>query len=95
MTNAPRNPIEWLMDKIRYTQDTVELRNIAMVLALALDDPEVVHTYFGKEMRREGFYDEYQDEPYDDGSGWLGEGKDDWDLATSLAEQQIRGVLGK
>jgi hypothetical protein len=95
MTNAPRNPIEWLMDRIRYEQDSTQLRNIAMVLCLSLEDPEPIHTYFGKEMEEEGFYDDYEDEPYDDGSDWLGEDKADWDLATSLAEGQIRGVLGK
>jgi hypothetical protein len=97
MANAPRSPIEWLHDKIRYEQDCTQLRNIAMVLLFSLDDPEPIHQYFGKEMDEEGFYDNYEKEnqKYDDGSGWLGDDKADWDMASSLAEGHIKGVLNK
>lgn len=97
MTNHPKSAREWLLDKIRYEQDSTQLRNIATVLLLGMDDEEVIHQYFGNEMDEEGFYDNYEgeDQEYDDGSGWLGDEKADWDIASDLSEGYIKGVLGK
>lgn len=95
MTDNPRSSIEWLANKIRYEQNREELRNIALLLVLALEDGDVVDQYFGKEMAEEGFYDNYEDEPYDDGSAWLGDDKEAFDIATGMTIGHIKGVIGK
>lgn len=89
-SRQPVNQQEWLLDKIRYNSNIEDLRNIALILCLTLDDLEVIDQYFGNELGDDGFYDNYEEEPYDDGSSWLGEDKEAFDIATGFLIDKIR-----
>lgn len=92
MTTKPRNPIEWLLDKVSYEQDNTELRNLALAAVMLLTEPESVEDVFQKEMEEDGYYDDEAE--HASASDWL-EDKEGWDMAIDLVTDNIKGKLGR
>lgn len=87
----PKNPIEWLHDRIAYCIDIEELRGHALALLLAVNDSDTIQDIYQNEMDADGYFDGY-DDGYDDGSDWLDD-KEAWDTAVDLHERVIRRRL--
>ena len=89
MTNTPSNTIEWLMDRIKYETDIEELRNHALVLLLAFDDPDKIEDIYQAELSQDGYYDHYEgeDQEYDPTGGRFAteEEREGWDLAIGFS----------
>lgn len=88
----PRNPIEWLFDKVRYESDIGELRNLAIAAVMIIEDGDAIQDVFQDEMDVDGYFD--KEAEHNDASDWL-EDKEAWDAAIDLTAGNIKNKLGR
>jgi len=89
----PKSPIEWLHDRIAYCENIEDLRSHTLALLLMVDNDQVQDVY-QEEMDQDGFFDDYADEPYDDGSDSIDD-KETWDTAIEYHLKTVRRKLGR
>lgn len=90
----PRSPYEWLYNRIAYCENIEDLRSHAMSLLIMVGDSDPIQDVYEQEMKDDGFFEDYEDEPYDDGSDWVDD-KETYDFALELHVRDTKRKLGR
>ncbi len=98
MATPPVNAIEWLYNKIKYAEKLEDVREYALMLIFSCGDADIIQDYYQEELDEEGYFQNYSEREYLDGSERFEDEdeSDAWDTAiefeVAVIKRRVQGI---